>query len=138
MSKQPYLNSNAINRSFWLCCSVVVVYTFWVSLTPLQAAQSQFRMQAATIAVAAGKSQNSNFALNSCIDQFMAATSSSTNFRLQSGCGAMHSTRAAGEDDPTLIEEAIPILSLWSMTLLALLILLASSLYLRAEKPPSL
>ena len=112
-----------------------MVYAFWASLTPLQAAQSQFRLQTASVAVAAGKSQSANFALDSCIDQFMAATSKSTNFRLQTGCGTAHAARNAYNGNPALSEEAIPILSLWSTTILTLLILLVSSLYLRSGRP---
>ena len=138
MSKQPYFNSIAIVRAFWLSCSIVMVYAFWASVTPLQAGQSQFRMQTATIAVAAGKSQSASFALDSCIDQFMAATSTSSSFRLQSGCGTSHSMGSSDNTDPTLSEEAIPVLGLWSTAILSFLILLVSGLYLRSGKPQPL
>lgn len=138
MSKQPYFNASAIKSAFWLCCSIVVAYTFWASMTPLQAAQSQFRLQTATVAVAAGKSQSSSFALDSCIDQFMAANSKSSSFRLQSGCGtAQASTSSAITGGPNGSEEAIPLLSLWSTATLTLLILLVSSLYLRSGRQPT-
>lgn len=40
--------------------------------------------------------------------------------------------------DPTLSEEAIPVLGLWSTAILSFLILLVSGLYLRSGKPQPL
>ena len=139
MNYQPYFNPKAFSRTFWLSCSMVLAYALWACISPLQAAESQFRLQSSTVNVAAGQSTSSSFELDSCIDQLMAGTSKSASFQLQSGCGvAAQAARGSNSGEPTFSEEAIPLLSSWSTTVLTLLILLVSGLYLRPGKFQSL
>lgn len=83
-----------------------------------------FQLTAQPTALAAGKSRSLSFALDSCVDNVMAGAGSSSNFRLQSGCGAILA-------EPVLFAEGIPADSPWALWLLALAVSLVAAVYLR-------
>ena len=67
---------------------VLLLCAAQVSLVEAASVSSNFRVISHHTVMAAGKSRSNSFALDSCVDNVMAGQSTSSKFRLQSGCGA--------------------------------------------------
>jgi hypothetical protein len=115
-----------LRRSLALPLLAALLTLCMASLAVVEAASTSqhFQLAAQPTALAAGTSRSLSFALDSCVDNVMAGTGSSSNFRLQSGCGAILA-------QPMVFAEGIPADSPWALWLLALAVLLVAVHYLR-------
>lgn len=102
---------------------LLLLYTAQLSLAQAASVSSNFRVVSHPTALAAGKSRSVSFGLDSCIDNVLAGSSSSSNFKLQSGCGA-----SFGEP---YVAVGVPADSPWALWLLTLAVVLTAAFYLR-------
>jgi len=106
---------------FRLVCALVLLICLVINHASAGEATSQnFRLIGQTSLMAAGSAQSTGFGLQSCIDASPSGISTSSSFKLDSGC--MSTILAATETNParpaTTSSQAVPLFDVWQIALL--------------------